>query len=75
MSSNILIPILILALLVGLGYLLVKLFKSRKAKDQYEQSKIDTDDGWNRTLYGTPTFGGIIVVAAIVLYIIFNSKF
>lgn len=76
MSLNILIPILILVLLVGIGFLLVKLFKwLRKDKDKLEKSKIDTDDGWNRTFYGTPTIGGIIVVAAIILYIIFNSNF
>ena len=58
MSFNLLIPILILVLLASIGYLLLKLFKSKKDKDQYEQSKIDTDDAWNRTYYGTPTLGG-----------------
>ncbi|WP_260631786.1 hypothetical protein [Neobacillus niacini] len=39
-------------------------------KDHEEKSKIDTDDGWNRTFYGSPTIGGILVVGAIILYII-----
>jgi predicted permease len=44
MSLNILIPILILFLLVGIGYLLVKLFKwLRKDKDKLEKNKMDTD--------------------------------
>jgi len=41
-------------------------------KDNREKSKIDTDDGWNRAVYGSPTIGGIVVVGAIVLYFIFR---
>lgn len=44
----------------------------RNNDDYKEKSKIDTDDGWNRSLYGSPTIGGIIVVGAIVLYLIFK---
>jgi hypothetical protein len=40
-----------------------------KDKEKRDKSKIDTDDGWNRTFYGSPTVGGIIVVV-IVLYFI-----
>ncbi|WP_157951013.1 hypothetical protein [Peribacillus acanthi] len=40
----------------------------RDKDNQREKSKIDTDDGWNRALYGSPTIGGFIVVGAIVLY-------
>jgi hypothetical protein len=40
-----------------------------KDKEKRDISKIDTDDGWNRTFYGSPTVGGIIVVV-IVLYFI-----
>lgn len=42
-------------------------------KKNREKSKIETDDAWNRTFYGSPTIGGIIVVGAIVLYFIFNN--
>jgi hypothetical protein len=42
-----------------------------KDREKREKSKIDTDDGWNRTVYGSPTIGGIIVVV-IVLYFIFK---
>ena len=38
-----------------------------------EKSKIETDDGWNRALYGSPTIGGLLVMGAIILFIIFNS--
>ena len=45
-----------------------------KDRERYEKSKIDTDDGWNRTFYGSPTIGGVLVVGAIILFIVFNSK-
>ncbi|MEM5018363.1 hypothetical protein WKH31_18860 [Metabacillus indicus] len=38
-------------------------------KDNKEKSKINTDDGWNRTVYGSPTIGGFIVFGLIVIYI------
>jgi hypothetical protein len=44
----------------------------RENKDKREKSKIDTDDGWNRTFYGSQTIGGLIVVGAIILYLIFK---
>lgn len=44
----------------------------RKEKENREESKIDTDDAWNRTFYGTPTIGGFLVVIIIVLYLLFN---
>ncbi|WP_394184730.1 hypothetical protein [Metabacillus halosaccharovorans] len=37
-------------------------------KDNHEKSKIETDDSWNRTFYGSPTIGGFVVVVVIVLY-------
>ncbi|MFD1780800.1 hypothetical protein ACFSFW_19285 [Fredinandcohnia salidurans] len=42
----------------------------RSDNNKREKSNIDTDDGWNRAFYGSPTIGGIIVVGAIVLYFI-----
>ena len=33
----------------------------RKDKDKRKKSKIETDDGWNRTFYGAPTIGGGLV--------------
>ena len=44
----------------------------RDDKGKREKSKIDTNDGWSRTYYGSPTIGGIIVVATIILYLIFQ---
>ena len=44
-----------------------------KDNKNHEKSKIETDDGWNRALYGSPTIGGLLVMAAIILFIIFNS--
>ena len=31
------------------------------------KSKIDTDDNWNRTFYGSPTIGGLVVIGIIIL--------
>ncbi len=45
--------------------------KYEKDKKKYE-SKIDTDDSFNRTLYGTPTIGGIIVIGLIIIFILYN---
>ncbi|WP_391560035.1 hypothetical protein [Robertmurraya sp.] len=44
----------------------------RKQDDNREKSKIETDDGWNRTFYGSPTIGGIIVVVIVIFYLIFQ---
>jgi hypothetical protein len=41
-------------------------------KTKREKSKINMDDGWNRIIYGSPTIGGLIVVIAIVLYLLFK---
>ncbi|WP_216773401.1 hypothetical protein [Metabacillus halosaccharovorans] len=41
-------------------------------EDNREKSKIETDDSWNRTFYGSPTIGGFVVVFAIVLYLLFS---
>lgn len=43
-----------------------------KHRNEREQSKINTDDSWNRTIFGSPTIGGIIVIGAAVLYVLFN---
>lgn len=40
-----------------------------------EKSKIDTDDGWNRALYGSPTIGGFIVIGIIIIIILYNVFF
>ncbi|MEK4968309.1 hypothetical protein MKX29_11800 [Cytobacillus sp. FSL R7-0696] len=42
----------------------------KKKKD--EESKMKTDDDWNRTFYGTPTVGGMAIVLAIIGYIIYQ---
>ena len=46
----------------------------RNENDKREKSKIETEDGWNRTFYGSPTIGGLIVVGVIVLYFIFRRN-
>jgi len=38
-------------------------------KKDEKKSKINTDDGWNRTVFGSPTIGGFIVFGLIVIYI------
>jgi hypothetical protein len=49
----------------------------KKDKDKWEKekkSKIDTNDSLNRTLYGSPTIGGIIIfliILGIIIYGIF----
>ena len=37
-----------------------------------KKSKIETDDAWNRALYGSPTIGGLVVVGIILIVIIIN---
>ncbi|MGP7815671.1 hypothetical protein [Niallia sp. 01092] len=44
----------------------------RIERKQTEKSKIETNDSWNRTFYGSPTIGGFIVFGAIILFIIFH---
>lgn len=44
----------------------------RSDEDKRKKSKIDTDDGWNRTFYGSPTIGGLVVIGVIILYLIFQ---
>ncbi|MDR7071548.1 hypothetical protein [Fictibacillus barbaricus] len=44
----------------------------RDERKGFDKSKIETDDSWNRTLYGSPTIGGFIVVLAVVLYCLFK---
>lgn len=43
--------------------------------DKKKQSKIQTDDSFSRTLYGTPTIGGFIVILIIVAFILYNIFF
>jgi hypothetical protein len=35
-----------------------------------EKSKIEADDGWNRTLYGSPTAGGFTVAGLLIIFIV-----
>lgn len=43
-------------------------------KDNYEKGKFERDDAWNRAYFGNPTVGGLLVIIAIILFIVFNSK-
>ncbi|MGP1908422.1 hypothetical protein ACTSEZ_09620 [Metabacillus sp. JX24] len=38
-------------------------------KKEKDKSKINTDDGWNRTVFGSPTIGGFAVIGLIAVYI------
>ncbi|WP_286675785.1 hypothetical protein [Cytobacillus firmus] len=33
-----------------------------KENDDIDNSKINTDDGWNRDFYGSPSIGGFVVI-------------
>ena len=44
-------------------------------RDGKSKSKINTDDGWNRTFYGSPTIGGFVVMGMIAAFIIYNIFF
>lgn len=37
-----------------------------------EKSKIEADDGWNRTLYGSPTAGGFTVAGLLIIFIVYS---
>lgn len=48
--------------------------KDREKWENEKKSKIDTNDSLNRTLYGSPTIGGIIIfliISGIIIYGIF----
>ena len=36
------------------------------------KNHIDMDDNWNRTFYGTPTIGGLVVIGIIIIIIFFK---
>jgi hypothetical protein len=44
-------------------------------KEEKEKSAIETDDISNRSLYGTPTIGGVIVIGIIVIVIAYAAFF
>lgn len=44
-------------------------------KKDEEKRKVNSDDGWNRTFYGSPTIGGFIVVGILVIYILYQWLF
>lgn len=44
----------------------------KKDELKEEKSHIETRDAWNRTFYGSPTIGGLIVIGLIVAFIIYN---
>lgn len=46
-----------------------------KDNDDKDNSKINTDDGWNRAFYGSPTIGGFVVIGIIIAFIIYNVFF
>ena len=36
------------------------------------KSQIDTDDNWNRSFYGSPTIGGLVVVGVVIIILLFK---
>ncbi|WP_191561494.1 hypothetical protein [Metabacillus idriensis] len=44
-------------------------------KKDEEKRKVNSDDGWNRTFYGSPTICGFIVVGILVAYILYQWLF
>ena len=45
----------------------------RNGRDKREESKIGKgDDTYSRAFFGTPTWGGLIVILVIVLYFVFR---
>ncbi|WP_176167207.1 hypothetical protein [Mesobacillus jeotgali] len=46
---------------------------SERSKNNHD-SKIDSDDGWNRALYGSPTKGGCLVFILIVVLVFWLMK-
>jgi hypothetical protein len=40
-----------------------------------DNSKINTEDAWNRTFFGSPTLGGFIVIGIIIAFFVFNIIF
>ncbi|WP_213367332.1 hypothetical protein [Mesobacillus boroniphilus] len=44
---------------------------NKKIKGQSKES----EDGWNRTFFGSPTLGGFVVVGIIIAFIVFNIIF
>ncbi|MGG0655781.1 hypothetical protein [Rummeliibacillus pycnus] len=46
--------------------------KDREKWLDEKKSKIETNDLSNRTLYGSPTIGGMIVILTIIIIIIVN---
>ncbi|MFJ8260630.1 hypothetical protein ACIQ4I_01535 [Rummeliibacillus sp. NPDC094406] len=46
--------------------------KDREKWNVEQKSKIETNDQFNRTFYGGPTIGGIVVFLVIIIVIIIN---
>ena len=51
---------------------MVNFEKDREKWNKEQKSKIETNDHYNRTLYGSPTIEGIIVILVIIIIIIVN---
>ncbi|MFT9494928.1 MULTISPECIES: hypothetical protein [Bacillota] len=44
------------------------------SKEITDNSK-NTEDGWNRTFFGSPTLGGFVVVGIVIAFVVFNIIF
>ena len=44
-------------------------------KREKEKSKINQEDGLNRTFFGNPTIGGFIIFGIVIIYILYQLIF
>jgi hypothetical protein len=47
----------------------------KRENESKVSSKINTEDAWNRTFFGSPTLGGFIVIGIIIAFFVFNIIF
>jgi hypothetical protein len=44
-------------------------------KKKQEDSNIESNDSFNRTLYGSPTIGGFIIIGLIIIFVLYQMFF
>lgn len=46
-----------------------------KNKEDFEKTKKESNDVFNRSFIGTPAIGGMIIMGILILYVIYNMYF
>lgn len=46
-----------------------------KNKENFEKTKKESNDVFNRSFIGTPAIGGMIIMGILILYVIYNMYF